>query len=104
MLLKWLLVWKVSFGEQRPEVVSEPIQNFESFRSSLQNLLLRLKDLTPFLFGEYAHHFAHMPARSSENLKSVNARDQQGYAIVANHSDAFGIAVESLKFESGDVN
>src|SRR5947209_7703041 len=58
----------------------------------------------PFLFGEYAHHFAHTPAWSSEDLQPINTRDQQGYAIVPNHSDAFRIAVESLKFEAGDVD
>ena len=86
------------------KLLPKPLQGFESLGGCFYDLSLRLKYLPPFEFRQYAHDFSHAPARRAEDLQAIHTGDQESYAIVADHANALRIAVESLKFEPGEVD
>lgn len=83
---------------------AESFQRLDSVRSRLHNLRLRLEDRAAFLLGQHTHDFAHAPTWRAEDLETVYAGDQHGYAIVPDHADALGITIEGLKFEASEVD
>src|SRR5260370_13162068 len=85
------------------DVVAELLQYRQPLGGSFQDLRLRLKDSPPFPFREYAHYFAHTPARRPQDLQALHARDQQRHTAIAHQANALGIAFESLEFESRNV-
>src|SRR5260370_39983112 len=85
------------------DVVAELLQLREPLGGSFQGLRLRLKDSPPFPCREYAHYFAHPPARRPQDLQALHARDQQRHTAIAHQANALGLAFESLEFESRKV-
>ena len=86
------------------EVLLESAQQIEPLRCRFHNLVLRLKNLSPVLVNEHAHNFAHAPTGTAQNLEAVDARHQQGYAVVSDHTDTLRKTIKGLEFKPGEIN
>src|SRR5258708_29087361 len=95
------LAWR---SHQLRQLGAKVAEHRDFLRCRLHDLCLRLEDRAALSLGQHAHDFPHAPARSAQDLESVHAGDQKGYAIVTDHTDALGVAVEGLELEAGQVD
>ena len=82
------------------QVAFEAIKSLQPFRSGLYSFLFILKYLLAIAFDQNPDRFSHAPAGGSENLHSVDSRDQESDAAVAHHTHALGKSVECLEFKT----
>ena len=85
------------------EVFAEAPKGFELLGRGFDGLGFGLEDLASIALDEDTHDFTHSPAGSSEDFKALRSGAEQSDAAVAQHSDTHWKALESLQFESGEI-
>ena len=83
---------------------AEAAKSFQSLRGGFNQLLFGLEDRAAFLFREHADGFSHPPVRECQASADHRPMARAGHAVVTHHADAFGKAVESLEFKSGQID
>src|SRR5208282_332630 len=63
------------FHQQILEILAKLLQRRQPFWRGVYNFALGLKNLSSLDLREHAHHLAHLPAGSAQDLQAVHARD-----------------------------
>src|SRR5262245_26101883 len=96
------LLWRAR--KQVLQLIAKSAQDFEALRGRFDDLLLVLKDLPTLFRHQHPNCFPHPPAWCPEYLQPIDARHKERDTTVADDAHTLGKAIESLEFETGEID
>ena len=85
------------------QVFLEVLQGGNALGSRWQGFLFVNKNLLASALNQRPQAFAHAPAHVSQDLQPFGPGHQKRDAVISQHTDGLGKAIESLQVESGSV-
>src|SRR5215470_1299757 len=89
--------------QYRFQIVLEFVQCGNPLRCGFNDLIFVNEDLASSTLDQWPKAFSHSPTNVAKDLEAIGTRNQEGDAIIAQYTNGFGKAIESLQVKSRDV-